>query len=49
MVFQSYGFGPVCCSAHNVSLTQTNDKNVILNRYSSLFRVNLHGVPQGLI
>ena len=34
---------------HYVSLTQTNGNNVILNRYSSLFRVNLHGVPQGLI
>jgi hypothetical protein len=35
-----------------VSLTQTNgDKNNknILNRYSSLSRVNLHGVPQGSI
>jgi retron-type reverse transcriptase len=39
-----------------VSLTQTNgdkngDNNIknILNRYSSLSRVNLHGVPQGSI
>lgn len=32
-----------------ISLTQTDGKNVILNRHSSLFRVNLHGVPQGLI
>ena len=33
-----------------VSLTQTNgNNNNILNRYSSLSRVNLHGVPQGSI
>ena len=32
-----------------VSLTQSDGNNVILNTYSSLFRVNLHGVPQGLI
>jgi hypothetical protein len=33
-----------------VSLTQTNGKNNnILNRCSSLSRVNLHGVPQSLI
>ena len=32
-----------------VSLTQSDGNNVILNTYSSLFRVNLHGVPQGSI
>lgn len=32
-----------------VSLPQTDGNNVILNKYSSLSRVNLHGVPQGSI
>ena len=32
-----------------VSLAQTDRNNVILNRYSYLFRVNVHGVTQGLI
>ena len=32
-----------------VSLTQSKGYNVILNKYSSSFRVNLHGVPQGSI
>ena len=32
-----------------VSLTQTDGNNVILNKYSSPTRVDLHGVPKGSI